>query len=206
LRIADERRPRAAAQQADARPEIRTDLELVAPATMKLRHAPLPNRIHARKNCLRSCDRLIARVANEVVGGLPGFIICFTHDDMQTNAEGDFPTQPRRSCGYWRDLLGNLLRRLAPGQIFVDRRRCDIDGRVRRAAEIKWRLRLLRRGKKQASVFNAEMFAFKVDGLATQQRRVHSEKFARHFVALIVIEKNAVALILGGIAAGNDID
>jgi hypothetical protein len=105
--------------------------------------------------------------------------------------------QLQRTCSHRRDLLGNLLRRLAPSQIFVNRSRCDIDCCLRQAAEIKRRTGLL--------LFDANMFAFKVDGLAGEQRGVYDEKLTRYLVTFVVIEKDAIALVLGGITAG-DID
>ena len=44
--ITNQRGTRTAAHQADAGPEIGADLELVAPATVQLRHALLADRIH----------------------------------------------------------------------------------------------------------------------------------------------------------------
>ena len=56
----------------------------------------------------------------------------------------------------------------------------------------KWR----RRGQTSAEV----------DGLASEEIGVDAQKFARHGVAGVVIEEDTVALVLDGIAAGDDVD
>src|SRR5579864_1424607 len=59
LRTADERRARAAAHEAHARPQVRIHLEVLAAAAlaaMKRGHAPLTFRIHLRKRRLRPCN------------------------------------------------------------------------------------------------------------------------------------------------------
>jgi hypothetical protein len=53
------------------------------------------------------------------------------------------------------DLFGDLRRRLAPGQVFVDGVDGDIDAGVRRAAEIKRRARRLQRQEQQPPVLDA---------------------------------------------------
>ncbi len=50
------------------------------------------------------------------------------------------------------------------------------------------------------------MLALVGDGLACHQAAPDVQKFVGHLVALVVIEKQAVAMKLDGIAAGDDID
>ena len=57
--IADQRRARAAAHQADAGPQVRADLELVAPPAMQRRHALWPTESMRAKTLLRRGDRLV---------------------------------------------------------------------------------------------------------------------------------------------------
>ena len=104
------------------------------------------------------------------------------------------------------DLFGDLRRRLAPGQVFVDGIDGDVDAGIRRSAEIERRARRLHRRKQQPAILDADVLALDVDRLARKQIAVDVEKLARHRVALVMIEENAVALVLDGIAAGDDID
>ncbi len=104
------------------------------------------------------------------------------------------------------DLLGDLRRRLAPGQIFVDGIDGDIDAGIRRSAEIKRRPRRLHRLEQQAAVLDADVLALDIDGLAGKQVAIDVEELARHRVALVMGEEDAVALVLDGVAAGDDVD
>ena len=63
VRIADQRRAGAAAHQSDAGPEVRADLELVAPPAMQARHALLADRVEARKGLLGRRDGLVVELA-----------------------------------------------------------------------------------------------------------------------------------------------
>ena len=65
LGIADQRGSGAAAHQADARPEVRAHLELVAPPAMQRRHAALADGIHALEDALRRGDRRVVEMADE---------------------------------------------------------------------------------------------------------------------------------------------
>ena len=68
---------------------------------------------------------------DQVVGGIPGLLIGLADDHMQPNAEGQRTSAPRGGGPDPGDLFSNLRRRLAPGQVFVDRIDRDIDARVR---------------------------------------------------------------------------
>ena len=125
---------------------------------------------------------------------------------METNAEGEFSAAlPGRGLDA-RDLLGDLRRRLAPGQIFLDVIDRDIDAGIRRSPEIERRPRRLHRLEQQAAVLDANVLALEVDGLAGEEIVVDGEEFARHGITGVVIEEDAVALVLDGIAAGDDVD
>ena len=125
---------------------------------------------------------------------------------MQPDAEGKLAPAPRGNRLHAVDLLGDLRRRLAPGQIFVDGIDGDIDAGIRRSAEIERRPRRLHRRKQQPAILDADVLAFDIDGLARQQIAVDIEKLARHRIALVMIKEDAVALVLDGIAAGDDVD
>ena len=131
LGIADQRRSSAAADEPHAGPEVRADLELVTAAAMQIGHALLPDRVHARKDLLRRGDGVVGHVANQVVCGLPGVCVSLSHDHMQADAERKFAPTFLGAGPDPRNLLGDLGRRLAPGQIFVDRLGGDYDTRIR---------------------------------------------------------------------------
>src|SRR4029077_3511373 len=136
------------------------------PAAVQLLHALLPDRIHARKDFLRGSDGLVADVPDEIVCGRPGFRTGFPDDDVQAYAKRQFSATPVGRGLDARDLLGDLGRRLAPGQIFVDRIDRDIDARIGRAAEIERRAWRLQRLKQQAAILDADVPAVKIHRLA----------------------------------------
>jgi hypothetical protein len=110
------------------------------------------------------------------------------------------------AAAFTRDLVGHLGRRLAPGEIFVDRVDGDIDTGLRRPAEIKRWTRRLDRREQQPSVLDADVLTFEIDGLAGEKLAVDVKKLSRHRVARIVVEEDAVARVLDGIPAGDDVD
>ena len=206
LGIADQRGARAAAHQADAGPEIGTDLELVAASAMQLRHALLADRIHPREDLLRRSHRFVGDVLDQFVRRLPGFRIGFAHDHMQADAERELSSARGGGGLHPVDLLGDLRRRLAPGQVLVDGIDGDVDAGIRRSAEIERRPRRLHRLEQQPAVLDADVLALDIDGLAREQVAVDVEELARHLVALVMDQEDAVALVLDRIAAGDDID
>ena len=125
---------------------------------------------------------------------------------MQADAERKFSPALRGSRLHAIDFFGDLRRRLAPGQILVDGIDGDIDAGVRRSAEIKRRPRRLHRRKQQPAVLDADVLTFYINSLAAEQVVVDVEEFAGDLIARIMIEKNAVALVLDGVAAGDDVD
>src|SRR5277367_788548 len=91
-RIAHQRGTSASAYEAHTRPEIGTDFQIFAASSMQLRHTALTFGIEARKRFLGASDGVIVNVANEVLGSVPGFLLCFSYDDVQANAEPDVAT------------------------------------------------------------------------------------------------------------------
>ena len=100
------------------------------------------------------------------------------NESLRPRARGDRP--------HALDLLGDLRRRLAPGQILVDGIDGDIDAGIRRSAEIERRPRRLHRRKQQPAVLDADVLALDIDGLAGEQVAVDvagtraSPRSARH--------------------------
>ena len=72
-RITDQRCGGASAHEAHACPEIGTYFQFFAPAVMQLRHAALSFRVEPCECFLRSGDRVVIEVANQIIRGSPGF-------------------------------------------------------------------------------------------------------------------------------------
>src|SRR5687767_13811727 len=89
LGIADQRRARASAHETDARPEVRTDLELVAAAAVKRDHPLLAHRIHARENLLSRFERIVCDVGDQLVGCFPRRFAALAHDYVQPDTEAE---------------------------------------------------------------------------------------------------------------------
>src|SRR4029434_5129951 len=62
------------------------------------------------------------------------------------------------------------------------------------------------RWKQQPAVLDADMLALDIDGFAGKQVAIDVEELARHRIALVMGQEDAVALVLNGIAAGDDVD
>src|ERR1700753_3493130 len=67
------------------------------------------------------------------------------------------------------DLLGDIRRRLAPGQVFIHGVDRDIDAGIGRSAEVKRRPRRLYRLEQQPAVLDADMLALDIDRIAREQ-------------------------------------
>ena len=87
FRVTDQRRTRPATDQADARPQVGTDLQPVAPAAMQRAHARLAHRIHAGENLLGLCNRGVIQMLDQTVRVMPCLFLRFAHDHMQADAE-----------------------------------------------------------------------------------------------------------------------
>ncbi len=143
---------------------------------------------------------------DQFVGGLPCRLVGMADDDMQPNAERDLAAallgDPAHAC----NLLRDLRRGLAPGQVFVDGIDGDIDAGIRRAAKIEWRMGCLDRWIEDAAVFDRDVLARDSDGFAGELPRVNIQKLTGDLIAFVVIEEDAIALVLDGIAARHDVD
>ena len=197
VRVADQRRAGAAAHEADAGPEVGADLELVAPAAVQ--RAPCGS---GRRN--RSARRPPAprrwwrRRAGEmsVVGGAPRpppsvsrTITCRRMPKREGRARAR--AARARHAG---DLLGDVGRGLAPGQVDVDMVGRDLDAGLRRAAEIERRIGRLHRREEDAALLDPQVLALEGDRLArasAPRQMCRNSSVTR--VALVVLEEDAVA-------------
>jgi hypothetical protein len=125
---------------------------------------------------------------------------------MQANAERQLFAPRGRSGLHLVDLLGDLRRRFAPGEIFVDGIDGNVDAGIRRSAEIERRPRRLHRLEQHPAVLYPDVLALDIDGLAGQEIAVDVEELSRHLVTLVMVQEDAVALVLNGIATRDDVD
>ncbi len=206
LRIADQRGAGAAADQTDAGPQIGAHFELVATAAVQFGHAPLTDRIHAREHRLRLGDSVVADILDQFVRRRPGLSVGFPHDHMQPDAKRDLAALGLREFVDCIELVGDKRRRLAPGQVLVDGFSGDRRSGRRRTAEEQRRMRLLIRRKQQLAIFDGNMLALEVHGVAGEQVFVDGQEFTRDLVAFVMRQEYSVAFVLGRVAAGDDID
>ena len=142
---------------------------------------------------LRLADRIVVEMADQSLGRLPCFIIGFAHDEVQTNAEAHLAAAFAGSFAHLGDLLGNLCRRLAPGQVLVDTADGEIDAGIRRAAEIERRARVLHRGKAEARIGRLDVFAVEACRSLFQQFLEDGEELFGMGIALVMLEMDAIA-------------
>ncbi len=158
------------------------------------------------KRLLRGRDGLVVEVADQRVGRGPRFFVGLPHDDVQADAEGEAAPL---ACGRGADggdFLGDLRRRLAPGEVLVDRFGRDIDASIRRAAEIERRSVFLQRSEGKLGALDGEVLSALGDFLARQQAAVDAEELGCDGIAFVVVEEDAIALALDRIAARHHID
>ena len=92
---------------------------IVELAAMQRGHAPLAFRIHPGEGRLRGVHRVLAQMADQLVGGGPGRRLGLAHDHVQPDAELHAASVARRALAHVGDLAGYGLGRLAPGQVHV---------------------------------------------------------------------------------------
>src|SRR2546430_10531349 len=189
LGVADQCGAGAAAHQTDAGPQVRADFEFVATPAVQLRHALLADRVHARKYLLRGGDRLVGDVLDQFVRRLPGICVGFANDDMQADSERKLSPARGGDGLHAIDLFGDLRRRLAPCQIFVDGIDGDTAAGVRRSAEIERRPRRLHRREQQGAVLDADVLTFHINSPAAEQVVVDVEEFSGDLQAPNMIDK-----------------
>src|SRR5581483_9839514 len=98
---------------------------------------------------------------------------------MQPDADGKLsPALPRGGLDAV-DLVRDLRRGLAPGQIFVDVIDGDVDSGIRRTAEIERRAWRLHRLEQQAAVLDADVHAAEIHGLAGEKIALDAQELAR---------------------------
>ncbi len=207
---ADQRRPRSAAHEPDARPQARVDLQVVdasavAPvALVQGEHALLPDRVAPPERLLRRAhvggvDRVqqAAGLRPRLLGGVAG-------DDVQPDAEPQRPSLPGGESPHPGDLLRNLGGRLAPGEVRLDVPRRDRARSRRRAAEVQLGHRvgpLGHRGALHLVVRAGEVVRGAAPGPAHD-----GEELVGARVPLVLRQMVAETALLGALPAGDDVE
>ena len=145
---------------------------------MQRRHSLLTDGVGSGEGRLGAGDRFIIKVGDKAVRRLPGFLVGFPHDHVQTDAKTHPAPMPGRFLPDLSNLLCHLLRRFTPGEIEIDLLGGQILRDVRRSAEIERWTGLLERREQQLSVANALMLAVKGDGFSLHQLAPDVGKFS----------------------------
>ncbi len=169
------------------------------------RHAVLADRIHAREGSLRRSDRIVAQVLDQLVGSLHASSFVSRTMTWRQNAERDRSGRARAASRTPLDFLGDIGRRLTPGEVLAG---CSLPQRRARHPMIH---QSRAAGKatgsavRQAGVFNLDMRALVVDRLAGENGAVNVEEFAREIVALLVADEQPIAAVLDWVPARDDV-
>jgi hypothetical protein len=129
---------------------------------------------------------VVVQVADEFIGGAPGFLVRLAHDHVQADAEFH---RAAVFCGARADvgqLLGHGRRRLAPGQVHVHLLGRQFVRRFRRAAEVQRRIRLLHGGYSVRAPFTGQVLALEIESRpsppspasAARQMRMNSSEIS----------------------------
>ncbi len=202
LVAADERRARAAAHEADARPQVRGDLELVRAALVQRRPCGAGPRTARRASRAWAARDVRGVEAGQQPSGLrPRLLGRVARDDVQADAEAQLAARALRGRADAVELLGDLRGRLAPGEVDVDVAGGDLERGGGGAAEVD---RGARRRVGDARALDVDVVAGEVE-LALPGAAQHGQELARLGVALVLAEEVAVAPLLGVVAADDDV-
>lgn len=201
---ADQRRTRAAADQADARPQVRRDLQLVPLPAVQRQHPLLAHRFAAAQRLLGGRHGVRVEVAKQPVGRRPRLRRRVPGDHVQPDAEPDgTPLGPGQAADPV-DLLLHLLGRLAPGQIDIAVPGGHRTGGGRRPTEEDLRQRVGRQRGQAAP--HVEVLALEVERPALPRPPEHREELVGARVPAVVVQMVAEPLLLGGVTAGHHIE
>src|SRR5829696_5925025 len=206
VRVTNQRRACSTTDQSHAGPEVRADLQVLPRSVVKRFHARLAMRVHPGEDLLRAGDRRLIDAADERLRLSPGFLLGFPHDDVESDAETHLTTFGFGQTTDRSDPFGNLIRRLAPGQIEIDLFGRDLLRRRGGATEIERRMRRLHSGDQQLAPPDIDVLSLEIDRLASQLLAPDSEELIGDVVALIVRDMQAITRQLYRIAAGDDVD
>ena len=201
---ADQRRARATAHQADAGPQVGADLEGVGGAAVQGAHAALAHRLAGAQHRLGALDLRGVQGVEQSLRDAPRLVGGVARDDVQADAEPRLAVQLGGELAHPLDLLGDLLRRLAPGEVDVGVACGHGQRGVRRAAEVD-RRRRVGRGERRRPL-HAVVLAGEVDRLGTPGSAQDGEELVGAGVAGVVVGPVAEAPHLDRVAAGDDVE
>jgi hypothetical protein len=136
LVAADERGAGAPADEPDAGPQVRVDLELVASAAIECEHSLLPFGPGLLEQRLSGRNLGIVEPFEKPLGGRPGLGRGIARDDVHADAEADRSFRRVRELADALDLLGRLRGRLTPGEVDITVSCRDLEGSVGGASEV----------------------------------------------------------------------
>ena len=128
---------------------------------------------------------VVVDMADEPLGRRPGLARGLADDDVEADAEAAASARaaaPRPCAG---SIFSATSRGGSPQVRYLSTvLGRDVDRRLRRAAEVERRMRLLHRREEELAALDPDVLAGDVDGLAGEQRLVGLQELARDLVAL----------------------
>ncbi|EGJ79002.1 putative alkanesulfonate monooxygenase [Streptomyces sp. Tu6071] len=201
---ADHRGARAAPHEPDARPQVRVDLQRVAPPAVEREHPPLPLRLAAAQPPLDVLDELLVDPVEQPRRLGPRVLRAVPRERVQPDTEAHLAPFPGRQLPHRADLLRDGGGRLAPRQVHV-----RVPGRHaqrggRRAAEVHGRHGV---GEPpEARALDPEVLPGVVHGPAAPQAPYDVQELVRAGVAPVLVEEVPERALLGALATGHDVE
>ncbi|MNH03211.1 hypothetical protein D3C79_624650 [compost metagenome] len=143
---------------------------------------------------------------DQALGGGPSLFVGFPHDHVQADTEAYFAPLSSRFFAHLCDLLGNGCRWLAPGQVELDLFGRQVLGGLGGAAEIQRWAWLLNRRVEQLGAFYLDVLTVVIDVFAFQHLAPDTGELDRGFVALLVVQVQAVTRQLVRITTGHQVE
>ena len=110
---------RAGADKAETGPQVRRDDEIVPTAAVEIGHTLLTDRVGLCELALGEGDHVVLHGFEHSLGDRPCVGESVPADDVETDSEREMPTGPVCQLAHVVDALGNLARRLTPGEIDI---------------------------------------------------------------------------------------
>ena len=201
---ADQRRPGAAAEQANAGPQVRRHLQVVRRAAVQVAHPALAFGLAAAQPLLHGADHRLVDALDQPVGLHPRLVRGVPGDDVQPDAVAQRAPGLAGQAVHPAQLGVHGRRRFAPGQVDVGVAGRDRARLGRGAAEVQVGHRVGPPG--QPGALDPQVLAAVADGLAAPQPGHDVQELPAPGVPLLLVEEVAVGLLLGGLAAGHHVE
>jgi hypothetical protein len=201
---ADQRGPGTGAKQADAGPQIRRDLQVVARTAVQFAHPAQALGLAVRQFPLHRADHRLVDALDQPVGLQPGLVRAVPGNHVQADAITQGAPGLASQAVHPAQLGVDRGGRLAPGQVDVGVPGGDRPGLGRGAAEVQLGPRVGQPG--QAGAFHPQVSAVVGDGLAAPQPGDDVQELGAAGVPLRLVQEVAVGLLLAGFAAGHHVE